>query len=182
MGKLYSVLKMVKENLIFLLKGSVFYARYKGVKVGENCRIYIKAWGSEPFLISIGNNVTVTSGVRFITHDGSTCLIFDKDMQRYQKFSPITVGSNVFIGINTIVMPGVNIGSNVVVGAGSIITKDIPSNSVVVGSPAKVVSTFEAYKQKIQSTCASNSDLQHLHCSYEDRVFHAIKIQESKSK
>lgn len=168
------------DLIYFYLFGSVNYARKKKVEIGENCRIYIKEWGSEPFLIELGDNVTVTSGVRFITHDGSTCLVFDDNMQRYQRYSPITVGSNVFIGINSIIMPGVTIGSNVVIGAGSIVTKDIPSNSVVVGSPARVVSSFDSYKNKIQSTCASNSDLKHLNSSYEERVFHAIEIQKSK--
>lgn len=51
----------------------------------------------------------------------------------------ITVGDNVWIGGNVCVMPGVTIGSNVVIGAGSVVVKDIPSNSVAVGSPCRVM-------------------------------------------
>ena len=74
-------------------------------------------------------------------------------------FAPIQVGSHVFIGVNTIVMPGVKIGSNVVIGAGSVVTKDIPDNSVAIGVPAKVVSSFSDYQDKIKATCASDSEL-----------------------
>jgi len=164
----------------FLAKGSVAYARKKGVKVGENCQIYIKNWGSEPFLVSIGDHVTVTSGVKFITHDGSTCLVKDEQGKRYQRFAPIQVGSHVFIGVNSIIMPGVSIGSNVVIGAGSVVTKDIPDNSVAIGVPAKVVSNFADYQAKIQNTCASDSDLVGI-TDYQQRVERAMQVQQQKS-
>ncbi len=87
----------------------------------------------------------MTSGVKFITHDGSTCLVKDEQGKRYQRFAPIQVGSHVFIGVNSIIMPGVSIGSNVVIGAGSVVTKDIPDHSVAIGVPAKVVCSFADY-------------------------------------
>ena len=52
---------------------------------------------------------------------------------------PIKVGNNVWIGGNVVVLPGITIGDNVTIGAGSIVTKDIPSNSVAIGSPCKVI-------------------------------------------
>ena len=52
---------------------------------------------------------------------------------------PIKIGNNVWIGGNVIVLPGVNIGDNVVIGAGSVVNKDIPSNSMAVGIPCKVI-------------------------------------------
>jgi acetyltransferase-like isoleucine patch superfamily enzyme len=164
----------------FYLHGSVNYARKKGVKIGENCRIYIKSWGSEPFLISIGDHVTVTSGVKFITHDGSTCLIKDDAGKRYQRFASIEVGSHVFIGVNSIIMPGVKIGSHVVIGAGSVVTKDIPDNSVAIGVPAKVVSSFADYQEKIKATCASDTELYGIQ-DYNERVNRAIELQHQKS-
>lgn len=173
------MLNFLIDMMYFLLKGSISFARYKGVTIGENCRIYIKKWGSEPFLISIGDHVTVTSGVKFITHDGSTCLVNDSQGRRYQRFAPIQVGSHVFIGVNSIIMPGVTIGSNVVIGAGSVVTKDIPNNSVAIGVPAKVVSSFEDYQTKIQSTCASDSELVGI-TDYRKRIERAMAIQASK--
>ena len=46
------------------------YARRKGVKIGKNCLIATRNWGSEPYLITIGNNVQITADVRFFTHGG----------------------------------------------------------------------------------------------------------------
>jgi len=157
MSFMISAFRQLFDLAYFMAKGSVAYARKKGVKVGENCRIYIKSWGSEPFL----------------AHDGSTCLIKDEQGKRYQRFAPIQVGSHVFIGVNTIVMPGVSIGSNVVIGAGSVVTKDIPDHSVAIGVPAKVVSSFADYQAKIQSTCASDSELAGI-TDYRERVERAM--------
>lgn len=174
-----SMFTALLDIIYFMIKGSVPYARKKGVKIGESCRIYIKNWGSEPFLVSIGDHVTVTSGVKFITHDGSTCLVKDIQGRRYQRFAPIQVGSHVFIGINSIIMPGVTIGSNVVIGAGSVVTKDIPDNSVAVGVPAKVVSSFDDYQTKVQNTCSNDSELAGI-ADYRERVERAMAIQASK--
>lgn len=52
---------------------------------------------------------------------------------------PITIGNNVWIGGNVIVLGGVTIGNNVVIGAGSLVTKDIPDNSLAYGVPAKIM-------------------------------------------
>lgn len=180
MALIKSVFNTLLDLVYFMAKGSVAFARKKGVSVGEHCRIYIKSWGSEPFLISIGDHVTVTSGVKFITHDGSTCLVKDQNGKRYQRFAPIQVGSHVFIGVNSIIMPGVKIGCNVVIGAGSVVTKDIPDNSVAIGVPAKVVSSFADYATKIQASCASDSELTGIH-DYQQRVKRAMDLQDSKN-
>lgn len=179
MNFIRAVFNAVFDLAYFFAKGSVAYARKKGVTIGNNCRIYIHSWGSEPFLVSIGDDVTVTSGVKFITHDGSTCLVKDEQGKRYQRFAPIQVGSHVFIGVNTIVMPGVKIGSNVVIGAGSVVTKDIPDNAVAIGVPAKVVSSFADYQAKIKATCASDSELVDIP-DYAKRVQRAIELQAQK--
>ncbi len=128
------------------------YATKVGVKIGENCRILsLKAntFGSEPYLIEIGNHVTITSGVRFITHDGGVW-IFREQKPNIDVFGKIVIGNNVFIGINAIIMPNVTIGNNVVIGAGSIVTKNVPSNTVCAGVPAKVLSTVDDYKSRVE--------------------------------
>ena len=53
--------------------------------------------------------------------------------------APVRIGDDVWIGGNVVVLPGVTIGDNVVIGAGSVVNKDIPSNSVAVGNPCKVI-------------------------------------------
>lgn len=57
----------------------------------------------------------------------------------YEYGIPVTIGDNVWIGGNAVIMPGVHIGSNVVIGAGSVVVKDIPNNMVAVGNPCKVI-------------------------------------------
>ncbi len=56
---------------------------------------------------------------------------------------PITVGDNVWLGGNVVILPGVTIGNNSVIGAGSVVTKNIPENVVAVGNPCKVVKNIE---------------------------------------
>tara|TARA_R110002051_G_scaffold265495_4_gene325347 strand:+ start:11065 stop:11517 length:453 start_codon:yes stop_codon:yes gene_type:complete len=123
-----------------------------GVTIGENCRIYGNSpnmWGTEPFLIKIGNNVHITDRCRFITHDGGT-LILRKFTPDLEVTAPIKIGNDVYLGEETIIMPGININNNVIVGIRSIVTKDIASNSVVVGIPAKKIKTVDEYHEKLK--------------------------------
>ena len=76
----------------------------------------------------------------------------------YTKIGRVVIGSNVFIGADTIVLPGVKIGNNVVIGANSTVTHDVPDNSVVAGTPAKKLCTLDEYidkekKRMLQSVC-----------------------------
>lgn len=172
------IFKLLIDSFLYIWLGSIKYARRKGVKIGRNCRIYIKAWGSEPFLITIGDNVTITSGVRLITHDGSVGL-YEENGYRYQYYKSIEIGSNVFIGINSIIMPGVKVGNNVVIGAGSIITKNVESNSVMAGNPAKYICNYSEYEAKVRSRAITEQDL--LHCkSYYEKVIKSIELCDGK--
>lgn len=63
-------------------------------------------------------------------------------------FGKITIGDNVHIGINTIVMPGVSIGSNCIIGCGAVVTKNIPDGEVWAGVPARKINTVEEYYSK----------------------------------
>ncbi|MGD0596382.1 MAG: acyltransferase [Sedimentisphaerales bacterium] len=121
------------------------YTRELGVNFGKNCQFFAVRWGSEPYLITIGDHVAITHAT-FITHDGAMFTLRHK-MPDDEYFAPITVGNNVFIGYGSIVMPGVNIGDNVVIGAGAVVTRDIPSNCVAVGVPAKPLKSHEEYYQ-----------------------------------
>ena len=136
-------------------------SRWLGVKMGDNVRIYggnPNMWGTEPFLVSLGSNVFVTSGCVFLTHDGGS-LILRRAVPDLELTAPITVGNDVYFGIRCIVLPGVNIGSRVIVGAGAVVTKDIPDNSVAVGVPARVVKTVDEYLETAKTRSLHLGDL-----------------------
>lgn len=126
------------------------YARSIGVKMGKGCRmidLQMNTFGSEPFLVTLGDNVTVSSGARFIAHDGGIH-VFRKEHPDIDLVAPIVVGSNVFIGAEALILPGVIIGDNCVIGARAVVTKDIPTGSVAVGVPARPIGTKMVDKTK----------------------------------
>ncbi len=136
-----------------LKRDPISFARSRGVSIGHDCRLLgtqIGTFGSEPYLVSLADHVTITSGVQFVTHDGGVW-IFRKEMPEIDVFGPISVGNNVFIGIRSIIMPGVHIGDNCVIAAGSIVTRDVPDNSIAVGIPARVIGSVEEYRTKTLS-------------------------------
>ncbi len=125
------------------------YCRRIGAKVGSGTKILTKPrdlLGSEPYLVEIGDHVEITSGVRFITHDGGVWVLRHQHPD-VDVFGKIVIGNNVFIGFNAIVLPGVTIGNNCVVGAGSVVTRSVPDNSVVAGVPAKFIRSHDEYRE-----------------------------------
>lgn len=107
-------------------------------------------WGSEPYLITVGDNTTISFDCAFVTHDAATRVI--RNLPKYNKetviYGPIIIGCNCFIGCRTVILPNVHIGDNCIIGAGSIVNKDIPSNSVAAGCPCKIICTLEEYIDK----------------------------------
>lgn len=123
----------------------------EGLIIGKNhSLVEVPEFGSEPYLIEIGDNFRCSFGVKFITHDGGVWVLRKMSYvsESTSKIGRIKLGNNVFIGINSIVFPGVSIGDNVIIGANTLVNKDIPNNSVVAGSPCKVISTIEEYYEK----------------------------------
>lgn len=132
-----------------------------GLKTGNNCKFIGNIqFGSEPFLIKIGNNVLVTDGVKFITHDGAIQVPLIKDGlnldQVYGKksvFGEINIGDNVFIGSNVIILQNTTIEDNSIIAAGSVVKGIYPKNVVIAGVPARIIKTtseyFEYNKNKI---------------------------------
>ncbi len=87
--------------------------------------------------VKFGDNVFIAPNCGFYT--AGHPLDYETRNKGLEYAKPIEVGNNVWIGGNVVVLPGVKIGDNVVIGAGSIVTKDIPSNSVAVGNPCRVI-------------------------------------------
>ena len=111
---------------------------------------------ADPDLISIGENVFITAGVSFITHDTIRNMLNRKyNTNCFQRaLGCIEVGDNVMIGSGTRILYNVRIGSNVIIGAGSIVTKDIPDNSVAAGVPCRVIGKFEDLVEKRKNVVA----------------------------
>ena len=131
-------------------KKAEFYKRHGYFHdIGDDCYIAIHIWPNESYLISIGNNVWITSGVQIINHDASVSVV--QRAMNYpgmDKVGKTVIGNNVFIGNRSILLPGIEIGDNCVIGAGTVVTKSIPPNSVVAGNPMRIVSSFTSYAEK----------------------------------
>lgn len=135
------------KELLYRLRGD--YTTEKlismGMKVGKN---FNRLYGTilDPghcWLLEIGDDVTLAPRVHILCHDAST-----KAFLGYTKIGRVTIGNRVFIGAESVVLPGVTIGDDVVIGANSTVTHDIPANSVAVGSPARVVCSLNEYLDK----------------------------------
>ena len=87
--------------------------------------------------ITIGDNVLLAPNVQLYAAHHPLDPI--ERLTLRELASPITIGNNVWIGGNAIVLPGVTIGDNSIIGAGSVVTKDIPANVVAVGNPCRVI-------------------------------------------
>lgn len=107
-----------------IILGDNFYANY-------NCTILDVA------TVTIGNNVFFAPNVSIYT--AGHPLHHEARNSMYEYGIPVTIGNNVWIGGNTVVVPGVNIGDNTVIGAGSVVTKDVPSGVIAAGNPCRVI-------------------------------------------
>jgi acetyltransferase-like isoleucine patch superfamily enzyme len=137
--KLREVYKRIYEKILEQSnsKRRINYLRRKGVRIGRNCVINTLAFSTEPYLVEMGNEVSIGWGTQFITHEGSVkCLGEELDGYLYGE---IKIGNKVFIGINCIILLNTSIGDNCIIGAGSIVRGHFPDNSVILGNPAKVV-------------------------------------------
>ena len=121
--------------------------RNQGAQVGQGCRFYTRILGDEPYLVRIGDHVTVAAGVTFVTHDGAAWS-GRQEIPDLQVFGPIIIGNNCVIGQNAILFPNIRIGDNCIIGAGSVVISDIPSNTMVMGVPARQFGSIEVYKNK----------------------------------
>ena len=125
------------------------------VRMGKNVEVWNGvSFGSEPYLIEIGDNVRIAEHVRFFTHDGGAHVLRTLGLlENADFFGPIKIGNNVHIGTEAMILPGVTIGNNVVVGIRAVVTKDVPDNCIVAGVPARVIKTIDEYYEKHKDTC-----------------------------
>jgi len=91
--------------------------------------------------VSIGDDCFIGPNVSIYTACHSTDPVERNSRQEWAE--PVTIGNNVWIGGSVTILPGVTIGDNVTIGAGSVVVHSIPSNSIAVGNPCRVVRTLE---------------------------------------
>lgn len=129
------------------------YLRERGAKIGKGVYIFasprdVTIDATRPWLLEIGDNVQITKGVTILTHGYDWAVLKGVYGEILGSAGKVTIGNNVFIGMNAIILKGVHIGNNVIIGAGSLVNRDIPDNSVVAGNPARVICDLETYYQK----------------------------------
>jgi maltose O-acetyltransferase len=114
----------------------------RGLRMGANVYIGRGTHFDAGFLwlISVGDDTTISAGVEVLAHDASTKLHLG-----YTTVRPVTIGSRVFIGLGAVILPGVTIGDGSIVGAGSVVRRDVTPGTVVAGNPAREIGSVEDY-------------------------------------
>ena len=149
----------MKENLFHNHEILYDYYRRGGVQIGHNCLICSSPLTREPYLISIGDNVTVSTNVTFVTHDNSIKLLYPN---KSDVFGRITIGNNCFIGENTTILYGVTLGDNVIVAAGAVVTKSFETSNIIIGgNPARIISTWDKLGEKNKNNAITRSEMEH---------------------
>lgn len=157
----YPIYMRGKKNMVYGKGLNVGYGCHfdlintekKTLFIGENCEFgdycHIVAIDS----VTIGNNLLCASKV-FISDcnhgeygDTNPSSPYELPMERILVSAKVTIGNNVWLGENVVVLKGVNIGDGAIIGANSVVTHDIPSNTIAVGSPARVIKKYNDEKK-----------------------------------
>lgn len=121
--------------------------RRAGMTIGKDCYIYSREIETaEPYLVTIGDNVLISSNVLFSTHDASASHYIPGSSDI---FGRIIIGNNCFIGMGAIILPGVSIANDCIIGAGSVVTKSFyEPGMVIAGNPARIICSVEEARKK----------------------------------
>ena len=125
--------------------------RSKGVQIGKGCRIYTTEFSTEPFLVTIGDNVAISGSAKILTHNGAARLLKAR-RPMIQSFGKVDIESDCFIGENVIILPGTRIGRGSIIGAGAVVRGRIPENSLVVGNPAQIVGSASLFLERLDKS------------------------------
>jgi acetyltransferase-like isoleucine patch superfamily enzyme len=143
---------IVPFRMFYAVYNPVAYARRIGVVIQGRVKIYGSSYAmfsSEPYLVTLGDNVYISVNARFVCHDGST-LPFRKDIPDLELAGEIVVGDNVFVGMGALILPNVKIGNNCIIGANSVVTKNVPDGVIVAGNPARIVRQTDDFLKRAQ--------------------------------
>lgn len=119
-------------RIMFIGLQFLVYKKLYGMNIHKNSRISLKAKLDKtyPKGIYIGEESFIAAGANILAHD------FTRDIH-----TNTLIGKRCFIGVNSIVLPGITIGDEVIVGSGSVVTKNVPSNCIIAGNPAQIIKT-----------------------------------------
>lgn len=120
----------------------LYHLQRCGMKIGERTYIFSDHLETaEPYLVTIGDDTMVAPDVRFITHDASASYYCPGASDF---FGRINIGNHCFLGMSSIILPGVTLADNCIVGAGSVVTKSfLEQGSVIAGNPARKICTVD---------------------------------------
>jgi len=107
--------------------------RFNNVKIGKNVSIMSNCLMMSAGGITIEDNVMIAANVQLISNN------HDLENRIVITCKPVHIKKNCWIGAGATILPGVTVGENAVVGAGSVVTHSVPDNTIVAGSPAKVI-------------------------------------------
>ena len=143
----YQIVELIKRILSgkSVKPGELELLKQRGLSCGKNLRNHSEYTFDAlfPWLITVGDNVCISSNVKILAHDTST-----EYVNGYTKIGTVTIGNNVYIGYGAIIMCNVRVGDNAIIGAGSVVTTFVPSGTVYAGNPARFICTIEEYKTK----------------------------------
>ena len=153
MGKIKNLIRrMVYGNLPETSTHFVDRMRAMGMRIGQRTVFFDPRSclldTTRPWLIEIGDDVQITRGLTLLTHGYDWAVMKGMYGHVLGSSGKVTIGNNVFIGMNTTILKGVTIGNNVVIGACSLVNKDIPDNCVAAGNPIRVIMPIEEYYEK----------------------------------
>ena len=128
---------------LHIMNETEYYKKFWKMNIGENSvLINVNIDKGHDYLITIGNECTLTN-CTLLAHDAST-----KRTLNRTKVGRIDIGDRVFVGYDALILPNTKIGNDCIIGAKAVVTKNIPSNSVVVGNPAKIVGKTNEYIER----------------------------------
>lgn len=131
----------------------VNHYRSKGAKIGTGCLICTDLSGNDSKLLDIGNDVVISTDVKFVLHDFSISRVIKG---KSNLFGKIKIGNNSFIGMGSVLLYGIELGNNVIVAAGTVVTKSFQEENIILGgNPARVIGTWDAFRKKYESNATN---------------------------
>lgn len=140
----------------FSNRSFINYLRISGIEIGGGTEF--RPFSTEidmtrPSLIRIGRNCYFNKQFVVLTHDWVTRVFIYSGREFLPSSGRVTIGDNVSTGQNVMILKGVTIGDNVFIGANSVVTKDIPSNSIAVGTPCRVIMSLDEFYERRKAQC-----------------------------